>query len=80
MVQVKMGKKSKSQAVKPDAAQSSTNTSFLGGNASVDPALVSLFEQSVRCHIIVRTIADLIGWPSKGTVNRQWPDFESGGS
>lgn len=58
MIQVTMGKKSKSQAVKPDP-QSSNNTSILGGNASMDPALASLFEQSVCRLLIMRTIADL---------------------
>ena len=46
-----MGKKSKSQPAKdsqPDAAPSASGLPFLAGNASVDPTVSSLFEQSVR--------------------------------
>lgn len=47
----KMGKKNKSQPAKesqPDAAPSTSGLPFLAGNASVDPTVSSLFEQSVR--------------------------------
>lgn len=43
-----MGKKSKSQGGTPAVSSTGSSLPFLGGNASVDPSLASLFEQSVR--------------------------------
>lgn len=46
-----MGKKTKSQSVKPNASEPAPAAPFLGAKASIDPSLASLFEQSVRIYL-----------------------------